>query len=93
MPLNQDFINDAFPALSGEQVFLDNAGGSQVAHHVADRLTQYLLGANVQLGASYAASVQGGDMVYKGRAALATLLNASRPEEIVMGATTTQLLG
>ena len=93
MPLNQDFINDAFPALSGEQVFLDNAGGSQVARHVAERLTRYLLGANVQLGASYAASVKGGDMVHEGRTALATLLNASRPEEIVMGATTTQLLG
>ena len=93
MPLNQDFLNDAFPALNGDQVFLDNAGGSQVARHVADRLTQYLLGPNVQLGASYVASVKGGDMVNEGRAALATLLNASRPEEIVMGATTTQLLG
>ncbi|MFT5066973.1 MAG: cysteine desulfurase family protein (TIGR01976 family) [Reinekea sp.] len=93
MPLNEDFISDAFPALSGEQVFLDNAGGSQVARHVAERLTRYLLGANVQLGASYAASVDAGDMVHEGRIALATFLNASRPEEIVMGATTTQLLG
>ncbi|MFT6092057.1 MAG: cysteine desulfurase family protein (TIGR01976 family) [Sulfitobacter sp.] len=93
MPLNEDFISDAFPALNGDQVFLDNAGGSQVARHVADRLTQYLLGPNVQLGASYAASAQNGDMVHEGRTALATLLNAARPEEIVMGATTTQLLG
>jgi cysteine desulfurase family protein (TIGR01976 family) len=93
MPLNEDFLSDAFPALRGDQVFLDNAGGSQAARHVAERLTAYLLGANVQLGASYAASVNGGEMVHAGRAALATLLNASRPEEIVMGATTTQLFG
>lgn len=93
MSLNQAFINEAFPALNGDQVFLDNAGGSQVARHVADRLTRYLLGPNVQLGASYGASVRGGEMVNEGRAALAALLNASRPEEIVMGATTTQLFG
>lgn len=93
MSLNEAFLNDAFPALRGDQVFLDNAGGSQAARHVADRLTEYLLGPNVQMGASYAASVAGGKMVDRGRAALATFLNAARPEEIVMGATTTQLLG
>jgi cysteine desulfurase family protein (TIGR01976 family) len=91
--LNKDFISGAFPALGGDQVYLDNAGGSQVARHVADRMTEYLFAANVQLGASYAASVTAGEMVDAGRAALATLLNAARPEEVVMGATTTQLLG
>lgn len=74
-------------------MFLDNAGGSQVARQVADRLTEYLFTANVQLGASYPASVKAGEMVHAGRSALATLFNASRPEEVVMGATTTQLLG
>jgi cysteine desulfurase family protein (TIGR01976 family) len=89
--IRQDFVAAQFPALSLGQVFLDNAGGSQVARQVADRIHAYLLGSNVQLGASYAASVEAGGKVAAGRAALALLMNASRPEEVVMGATTTQL--
>lgn len=91
--LNLDFLRDTFPALGKGQVYLDNAGGSQVARHVADRMTEYLFTANVQHGASYPASVRAGQMVDLGRAALATLLRAQRPQEVVMGATSTQLLG
>lgn len=86
-----DFVTGNFPALGQGPVYLDNAGGSQVARQVADRLTEYLFAANVQLGASYAASARAGAMVHEGRQALATLFNAARPEEVVMGATTTQL--
>jgi cysteine desulfurase family protein (TIGR01976 family) len=93
LELNKEFLKGAFPALGQGQVYLDNAGGSQVAQHVADRLTEYLFTANVQLGASYGASVKAGAMVDAGRAALASLLNAQRPEEVIMGATSTQLLG
>ena len=89
--LDTDFVTGNFPALGQGAVYLDNAGGSQVARQVADRLTQYLFTANVQLGASYAASARAGAMVHEGRQALATLFNAARAEEVVMGATTTQL--
>lgn len=89
--LDTDFVQRNFPALRQGQVYLDNAGGSQVARQVADRLTDYLFTANVQLGASYDASVKAGAMVHEGRQALATLFNAARAEEVVMGATTTQL--
>ncbi len=89
--LDLNFVQKNFPALGHGQVYLDNAGGSQVARQVADRLTEYLFTANVQLGASYAASATAGKMVDEGRRALMTLMNAARPEEIVMGATTTQL--
>lgn len=91
IPLDQSVVRASFPALSGETVFLDNAGGSQVARQVAERLGGYLLDANVQLGASYASSQACGDKVASGRQALATLMNAARPEEVVMGATATQL--
>lgn len=90
-PLDQEFIRANFPSLGRGQVFLDNAGGSQIAKPVVERLTEFLYGSNVQLGASYAASARAGELVAEGRAALATLLNAMRPEEIVMGATSTQL--
>lgn len=89
--LDQAFIRDAFPALGKGQVFLDNAGGSQIARHTVERMTKFLYTSNAQLGATYAASAEAGDRVHQGRAAVATLLNAARPEEIVLGATSTQL--
>lgn len=89
--LNHDFIRDSFPALGKGAVFLDNAGGSQAARQVVDRIGAFMLADNVQLGASYAASQRASAKVAEGRAALATLMNAARPEEIVMGATATQL--
>lgn len=54
--LNLEQIRAEFPALAGDTVFLDNAGGSQVLRRVADRVCDYLLTSSVQLGASYAAS-------------------------------------
>jgi len=72
-------------------VYLDNAGGSQIARHTVERMAEFLYTSNVQLGATYAASAQAGKRVHQGREAVATLLNAARPEEIVLGATSTQL--
>ena len=89
--IDQNFIHSNFPSLKSGTAFFDNAGGSQVAVPVAKRISDYLLGANVQLGASYDASQQAGAAVAQGRAALAMLMNADRPEEVVMGATATQL--
>ena len=36
--LNMADVRGSFPALSGDQVFLDNAGGSQTLSTVIDRL-------------------------------------------------------
>lgn len=85
------FVRKQFPALREDTVLLDNAGGSQVVRPVADRITEFLFDTYVQLGASYATSVAAGARVHEGRSALATLMNANRAEEIVMGATATQL--
>lgn len=89
--IDYSFVEKNFPSLSSRSTFLDNAGGSQVAVPVVERITAYLLGENVQLGASYEASQKAGAAVAEGRQALAMLMNADRPEEIVMGATSTQL--
>ena len=89
--LDLDHVRGQFPALRDDTVLLDNAGGSQVARPVADRITEFMFSTNVQLGASYETSAAAGKKVAEGRAALATLLNADRPEEVVMGATATQL--
>ncbi|MEM6438246.1 MAG: cysteine desulfurase-like protein [Pseudomonadota bacterium] len=90
-PLDQDFLRDSFPALGRSQVFLDNAGGSQIARQVVERMSEFLYGSNVQLGATYAASALAGERVAEGRAALALMLNAASPAEVVLGSTSTEL--
>ena len=89
--LDLNYVRQQFPALSDEEVLLDNAGGSQIAKPVFERIRAFMFSTNVQLGATYDASVSAAQRVAEGRAALATLLNADRPEEVVMGATASQL--
>ncbi|RYN27309.1 hypothetical protein AA0113_g7596 [Alternaria arborescens] len=79
-----------FPALQQDQVFLDNAGGSQALGDVIDSITQYLSKTNVQLGASYHTGSQSNTKYEQGYQAAAKYMNAGR-DEIVLGASTTQL--
>ncbi|KAF1937934.1 PLP-dependent transferase [Clathrospora elynae] len=81
---------ERFPALQQDQVFLDNAGGSQALGDVIDSITQYLSKTNVQLGASYHTGSQSNTKYAEGYQAAAKYINASR-DEIVLGASTTQL--
>lgn len=73
-------------------MFFDNAGGSQTLRQVVDRISEFLLTSNVQLGASYAVSQQAGDRVLQARSAAATLINAADSSEVVMGHSTSMLL-
>jgi cysteine desulfurase family protein (TIGR01976 family) len=90
--LNLDRIRAEFPALAGDCVYLDNAGGSQVLARVADRVRDYLLTSSVQLGASYAQSQAAGEKVLAARRAVAELINAPHDDEVVMGGATTALM-
>jgi len=92
MSLDLDFVRSQFPALAGEWTFFDNAGGSQILKRSVDRISDFLLTRNVQTGGSYDVSVKAREAVEDSRRAVATLINASRPEEIVMGPTTTAML-
>lgn len=89
--LQLDYVHQQFPALAGDWVFMDNAGGSQTLKRVADRISEYLLTSNVQLGASYAVSQTAGQRLNKATQAVATLINAD-PSEVVLGGSTTLLL-
>lgn len=91
MALDLDFVRSQFPALSGEWVFMDNAGGSQVLRSVAERVSDYLLTSNVQTGASYAPSLKSTERVREARKAYARFMNAADASEIVMGASSTAL--
>ena len=92
MSLDLDFVRSQFPALAGEWTFFDNAGGSQILKRSVDRISDFLLTRNVQTGGSYDVSVKAREAVEDSRRAVATLINASRPEEIVMGPSTTAML-
>jgi cysteine desulfurase family protein (TIGR01976 family) len=81
---------ERFPALKQDQVFLDNAGGSQTLGDVIDSITQYLTKTNVQLGASYHTGTASTTKYEEGYQAAAKYINAGR-DEIVLGASTTQL--
>ncbi|KAL6917214.1 hypothetical protein ACHAPO_005982 [Fusarium lateritium] len=80
-----------FPALQQKQVFLDNAGGSQILGAAADSIRDYLITSNVQMGGSYDASQTAAKKVNKGYEAGSRYINAL-PDEIVYGASSTQLL-
>ncbi|KXT16239.1 hypothetical protein AC579_6936 [Pseudocercospora musae] len=85
-----DKVRSHFPALSGKQVYFDNAGGSQVLKEVIDSIVSYLSSNNVQLGASYPISQKSTDLFYEGSAAVAKYINTA-PENVVLGPSTTQL--
>jgi len=85
-------IRAEFPALAGDWIFLDNAGGSQVLRRVADRIHDYLLTSSVQLGATYAVSRTAAERVLTARRTIARLINAEHDEEVVVGSSTTSLM-
>lgn len=91
-PFPIDFVRQQFPALAGDWTFFDNAGGSQTLKQVVNRIREYLLTSDVQLGASYAISQLAGDRVAKAAQGMATLINARSPSEVVMGSSTTLML-
>ena len=78
--------------MTGDCVYLDNAGGSQVLRRVANRVSDYLLTSSVQLGASYSQSQDAGRKVLAARRAVAELINAPYDDEVVMGGSTTALM-
>lgn len=90
--LQLDYVRSQFPALARDWVFMDNAGGSQTAQPVIDRIQDYLVTSNVQLGASYEVSQQAGARVELGTQTAATLLNSPSTEEVIMGSSTSMLL-
>jgi len=92
LPLDPAFVRAQFPALANGFVFLDNAGGSQILGRVVERISDYLITSNVQLGASYAVSQRAGERMQEAQRRMAELVNAERPEEVVMGPTSTLLV-
>ncbi|XRM43965.1 hypothetical protein ABZX51_007118 [Aspergillus tubingensis] len=81
MSFNISQARSRFPALNQEQIFLDNAGGSQVLDTVIESVTSYLSKTNVQLGATYNTSKASTAAYDHGYKAAAKFINA-KPEEV-----------
>lgn len=89
-------IRSRFPALSilddgAPRIYFDNPAGTQVSQLVVDRMSECLLHANANLGGYFATSRRANAMVDDAHAAMADLLNASSPQEIIFGQNMTTL--
>jgi cysteine desulfurase family protein (TIGR01976 family) len=91
MTLDLVRIRACFPALTSPDVYLDNPGGTQVPHHVIDRMVDYLVTKNANHEGAFATSQASDALVDEARRAAADFFNASRSEEIVFGANMTTL--
>ena len=83
-------VRERFPALGQNQVYFDNAGGSQTLGSVIDSIGDYLRSNNVQLGATYEVGKKSTAKYDDAYAAGARYVNAS-PDEVVFGPSTTQM--
>src|SRR5579862_6041907 len=79
-----------FPALALQQngqpvVYFDNPGGTQVPRRVIDAIAHYMTTNNANTGGAFVTSVSSDAMLEEARAAIADLLGAADPREIVFG--------
>jgi cysteine desulfurase family protein (TIGR01976 family) len=94
--LNIESVRAQFPALSHSEsdrcpIFLDNPAGTQVPQQVLDRMNHYLVHDNANLGGAFRASQASDALLMEAREAMACLLNAPSPREIVFGPNMTSL--
>ncbi len=71
---------------------MDNAGGSQIAQPVVDRINDFLIHTNAQLGASYLTSELATQRVQKSHNILSGFVNAPNPGEIILSSSTSLLI-
>jgi len=91
MAFDVSLARGQFPALTGEWIYFDNAGGTQVPFHVAEAVRDHLLHSNVQLGATSEPSKRAARTVADARRVAADLIGA-QANEIVFGANASTLL-
>ncbi|MEE4214099.1 MAG: aminotransferase class V-fold PLP-dependent enzyme [Bacteroidales bacterium] len=90
--LNLDYIRSQFPGLETDWVLFDNAGGSQIARPVVDRINEHFYTSNVQLDGSYPHSVLAEERHEEAHRKLAGWINAADPKELILGSSTSLLV-
>ncbi len=95
-PLDLLRLRAEFPALSRQHagqpvIFADGPGGTQVPTVVSAAISNYLATSNANLGGRFATSQETGTLVAEVRTAVAHLLNAAGPDDIIFGQNMTSL--
>ncbi len=90
------WVRRQFPALQRPvngrlPIFLDGPGGTQVPQTVVDALVNYLTTANANHGGAFTTSRRSDELVRNAHHAVADLLNAPSPDEIIFGLNMTSL--
>jgi len=90
MRYDANAIRSEFPALSISdggvpRIYFDNPAGTQVPRSVINSVSECLLEANANLGGFFPTSERATALVDEAHVAMADLLNASSPDEIVFG--------
>src|SRR5262245_9606687 len=85
-----------FPALQRTAhgrpaVFLDGPGGTQVPRRVVEAMSHYLTACNANHGGLFATAVESDAVLAEAHRAVADLLNAPSPDEVVFGPNMTAL--
>jgi cysteine desulfurase family protein (TIGR01976 family) len=88
---DRERIRAQFPALAGDTVYLENAGGSQVPAVVADSIRNYMLTSYVQLGAGYPLSHHASELVDEAHDFVRLMMNG-QDGEVILGSSTSALL-
>ncbi len=83
-------VRAEFPALSidddgRERVYFDNPAGTQVPRSVVDAMSRCLVESNANVHGAFVTSGRVDDIVAEAHLAMADLLNADSPDEIVFG--------
>lgn len=96
MRYDLDAIRSQFPALSitdnqVARIYFDNPAGTQVPQSVVDKMSECLLEANANVHGYFRTSKLADERVAAARAAMADLLNAPSPDEIIFGQNMTTL--
>jgi cysteine desulfurase family protein (TIGR01976 family) len=88
---DRERIRTQFPALAGDTVFLENAGGSQVPVVVADRIRDYMVSTYVQIGAGYPLSQRATELIDESHDFVRLMMNGT-DGEVILGPSTSVLL-
>ena len=96
MPFDVHALRAQFPALQESfhgrpGIFFDNPGGTQVPQSVVDAMSRYLLTSNANTHGEFATSRRSDEIIVEAHTAMADLLNADGPDEIVFGQNMTSL--
>ncbi|MGI9203238.1 MAG: cysteine desulfurase-like protein [Woeseiaceae bacterium] len=90
MQFDLDAVRAQFPALSitdndVSRIYLDNPAGTQVPMSVVEKMSQCLIESNANIHGNFRTSETVDALVAEARQAMADLLNAPSPDEIVFG--------